>query len=154
MAAIPYHGKIKHHSALSGIIMPILLFSGVVILFWIGTESLSTGSVKRQRESLSDALSRDVVYCYAMTGRYPESLEYIKQNYGLLYNEELFYVDYQVRGSNILPDMTIIDLVDNENAGPVARMKAVIFGSLKVVFEERQRIRTNIYQRVEENGFK
>ena len=40
---------------------------------------------------------------------YPPSLEYIKEHYGLFYNEELFYIDYQPIGSNIMPDVTILD---------------------------------------------
>ena len=44
-----------------------------------------------------------------MEGAYPESLEYLKENYGLIYDEDLFFVDYKVEGSNILPDITIIE---------------------------------------------
>jgi hypothetical protein len=42
-------------------------------------------------------------------GKYPESLDYLKEHYGLTYNEDLFFVDYRVSGSNILPDVTIIE---------------------------------------------
>lgn len=93
----------------------ILLFCMVVALFIAGTGSLSKGSTKRQKESLTDALSRDIIYCYATTGHYPESLEAIRSDYGLYYNEELFYVDYQVRAQNIIPDVTIIELHPEDN---------------------------------------
>jgi hypothetical protein len=33
----------------------------------------------------------------------------LKENYGLTYDEDLFFVDYQTIGSNILPDVTIIE---------------------------------------------
>ena len=49
------------------------------------------------------------VHCYAIEGSYPESLQYLKDNYGLTYDEEKYFIDYQVLGSNILPDVTIID---------------------------------------------
>ena len=64
---------------------------------------------KRQKESLENAIMRNITYCYTVEGTYPESLAYLKENYGLTYNEDLFFVDYRVSGSNILPDVTIIE---------------------------------------------
>ncbi len=58
---------------------------------------------------MDNALTRGVTYCYTVEGSYPESLEYLKENYGLIYDEDLFFVDYKVEGSNILPDITIIE---------------------------------------------
>ena len=61
------------------------------------------------KESLTQALNRDITYCYATTGRYPESLEAIKKDYGLIYDDSLFFVDYRTQGSNIYPEVTIIE---------------------------------------------
>ena len=66
-------------------------------------------TVRRQKESLTQALNRDITYCYATTGRYPESLEAIKKDYGLIYDDSLFFVDYRTQGSNIYPEVTIIE---------------------------------------------
>ena len=38
-----------------------------------------------------------------------ESLDYLKTNYGITYNEDLFFVDYRISGANIFPDVTIIE---------------------------------------------
>ena len=54
-------------------------------------------------------LIRNITYCYAVEGSYPESLDYLKEHYGLTYDEDRFFVDYQVIGANILPDVTIIE---------------------------------------------
>ena len=62
-----------------------------------------------QKESLESALIRNITYCYAVEGSYPESLDYLKEHYGLTYDEDRFFVDYQVIGANILPDVTIIE---------------------------------------------
>jgi hypothetical protein len=97
-------------SRLSGIIylLPLLAFLLLFILFYKGINSVSATNVEKQRESLEAALNRSITQCYAVEGVYPPSLEYIKEHYGLLYDEELFYVDYQPIGSNIMPDVTII----------------------------------------------
>ena len=92
--------------------LSICVFLVVLMLFLSGISSMSAGSVARQKEALSDALQRDIVYCYATTGAYPESLDSIKEMYGLTYDEDLFYVDYHTIGSNIYPQCTIIERED------------------------------------------
>ncbi len=80
----------------------------VILVFGIGIHLVSVGNVNRQEKSLRQALENDITACYSMEGRYPDSVDYLKQNYGLVYNEKLFYVDYQVTGSNIRPIVTVI----------------------------------------------
>ncbi|WP_318583936.1 hypothetical protein [[Clostridium] scindens] len=53
-------------------------------------------------------MTRSITQCYAVEGNYPESLDYLKKSYGLHYDEDKFFVDYQPLGSNIMPDVTII----------------------------------------------
>ena len=55
---------------------------------------------------------RSITYCYSVEGAYPESLDYLRDNYGLYYDEDMFFVDYRVSGSIILPDITIIEKGD------------------------------------------
>lgn len=81
----------------------------VVAGFLLGIGSVSNQADLQQKKSLESALYKSVVQCYAMEGRYPESLAYIEDHYGLLYDRERFFVDYEVLGSNIMPDITVID---------------------------------------------
>lgn len=97
---------------LSGFLISVCAFLLILFLFIQGISSLSEGTKKHQRESLENALNRDIVYCYSVEGAYPESLDYLKDNYGLTYDEELFFVDYHVSGENIFPDVTIIERGD------------------------------------------
>jgi len=46
--------------------------------------------------------------CYAVEGCYPPSLEYLEQHYGLLYDEDSFFIDYEYYGSNLLPEVTVL----------------------------------------------
>ena len=87
----------------------LFLFILLILLFSLGTSSLSENTVRRQKDSLTQALNRDITYCYATTGQYPESLEAIKKDYGLIYDDSLFFVDYRTQGSNIYPEVTIIE---------------------------------------------
>ena len=98
----------KRSSYTRGLIVSILIFSLIFGVFLFSLEQFSKETVARQRESLEAALHQSVVYCYTLEGAYPVSLEYIKEHYGLTYNENLFFVDYRLQGANILPDITII----------------------------------------------
>ena len=55
----------------------LLLFLFLILLFTLGTSSLSENTVRR--------------------------------HYGLIYDDSLFFVDYRTQGSNIYPEVTIIE---------------------------------------------
>ena len=38
---------------------------------------------------------------------YPDSLDYLKERYGLVYNEDLFFVSYDAFASNLMPDIQV-----------------------------------------------
>lgn len=75
-----------------------------------GVASLSDTSEKSQADSLLQALKRSAVHCYAVEGRYPESLDYLKEYYGIHWNPEHYAVDYEVFASNLMPSITVIPL--------------------------------------------
>ncbi|MCI9077197.1 MAG: hypothetical protein HFH10_15770 [Dorea sp.] len=91
------------------LLLSVCVFILILFLFIQGISSVSDSTRQRQRESLENAIMRNVTYCYTVEGAYPESLDYLKDNYGLLYDEDLFFVDYRISGANILPDVTIIE---------------------------------------------
>lgn len=96
----------------SGLLLSVCIFVAVLVFFIQGLSSLSDSTRRRQKESLENAIVRSTTYCYTVEGAYPESLDYLKDNYGLAYDEDTFFVDYRVIGSNILPDITIIEKGD------------------------------------------
>ncbi len=87
---------------------PLVAFVTVLILFLIGIRSVSDTSLAKQQESLETALTRSISQCYAVEGVYPPSLEYLVNHYGLTYNPEVFLVDYEYYGSNLLPEITVL----------------------------------------------
>ncbi len=91
-----------------GLVGSIAIFLVVLFCFWAAVSTASEKTVQKQEETLETALSRSITNCYAIEGRYPESLDYLKKNYGLTYNEDLFFVDYQPLGMDIIPDVTVI----------------------------------------------
>lgn len=89
-------------------LLPAAAFIILFLLFLRGVNSVGSSTLDKQQESLETALSRSIAQCYAVEGTYPPSLEYLKEHYGLTYDEDRFFIDYQVFGSNLMPDVTVI----------------------------------------------
>ena len=92
-----------------GLPVSIAIFLLVLSLFYSGTSTMSEKAVQEQKDTLEQALRRAAVYCYSIEGVYPESLEYLEEAYGITYDKAQFFVDYQVLGSNLVPDITVIE---------------------------------------------
>lgn len=87
---------------------PLTGFAILFILFLWGVRSVSSTSLTKQQESLETALNRSISQCYAVEGTYPPSLEYLVTHYGLTYDSNVFLVDYEYYGSNLLPEITVL----------------------------------------------
>lgn len=89
----------------------LMLLLTVVVLFcvWTGISMTSARTRAQEKQSLEEAVRRDMVTCYALEGVYPESLDYLKEHYGLTYNEDRYIVNYEVLGSNLMPDVTVME---------------------------------------------
>lgn len=89
-------------------LLPIAAFVILFILFLGGVRSVSDATYEKQLESLETALSRSIAQCYAVEGMYPPDLQYLKDHYGLTYDESDFLVDYESYGSNLMPEITVL----------------------------------------------
>ena len=85
------------------------LFAVLFLMFFLGISQVSEETSEKQTETLRLAISRGIAHCYATEGQYPERLDYLLDNYGIDYDSEKYFVDYQVLGQNIFPDVTIIE---------------------------------------------
>lgn len=95
----------KRWRTVGSILVTALVFGGC----WMGIQSISIQTRKQQKISLENAIRKDMVQCYAMEGHYPESLEYLEEHYGLTWDKDHFLVAYEVLGTNMMPDVTVIE---------------------------------------------
>ena len=89
--------------------IPFLVLILLLVFMFYFTDYLSGSNNKYNKQVLEDALTRSITQCYALEGMYPPSLDYLVDNYGLTYDHEHFFVDYTYIGSNLRPDVTIIE---------------------------------------------
>lgn len=95
-------------SYLRNILISLLLFACIFAAFWLGVSSMQKKVDTEGIKTLQNAVTRSITRCYVEEGSYPESLDYLKEHYGLYYDENKYFVDYQPLGANIMPDVTII----------------------------------------------
>ena len=88
---------------------PVILLILVLGGFMFFSNSFSDVNLSYEKDLLQKALDRSITQCYALEGTYPNDLEYLEEHYGLTYNKEHFFVDYQYIGGNLRPDITIIE---------------------------------------------
>ncbi len=72
--------------------------------------SLGRISLKASEQSLAEArnnVSRSVVLCYASEGVYPETIDYLEENYGLVLDRELYIYHYRALGGNLFPEINV-----------------------------------------------
>lgn len=89
-------------------LLPLLAGIVILLLFLRGIQSVSDTTLAKQQESLETALARSIAQCYAVEGMYPPNLDYLKEHYGLTYDADMFLVDYQPIGSNLMPETTVL----------------------------------------------
>jgi len=95
----------------------LLIFAAAVVWFFLtAVSNLEAGHQAEGKAQLEQALRKTAVSCYAAEGIYPPSLEYMVEHYGIRYDEGRYLVDYQVIASNLMPDITVLE-VEHEKQG-------------------------------------
>ena len=90
-------------------LLPFVLLIILILVFAFFTNTITTSNKSGNYMVLENALDRSITQCYALEGSYPPSLSYLVENYGLTYNAEQYFIDYQYIASNLRPDVTIIE---------------------------------------------
>lgn len=89
-------------------LLTMVVFLLMIGFLYYGVSSIQRTSDEKQLENLQNSIRRSAVQCYALEGRYPESLDYLKENYGIRYDEKKYFVDYTAQSSNLMPDITVL----------------------------------------------
>lgn len=94
---------------LRGLFLPAASVAAAVC-FATALDSLDRGRDGEDLRQLEEALRRCCVACYAAEGVYPPSVDYLKERYGLQVDEERYSVHYTIFASNLMPDITVLEI--------------------------------------------
>lgn len=104
----------KSKRGTAGYIMSLAVFLAVLLLFLFCVRAMQSKSEEESLAALRDAIRRASVQCYAIEGRYPPSVEYLEEHYGIVIDRERYHVFYDGWASNVMPDITVLPAMDGE----------------------------------------
>lgn len=90
-------------------IIKILVFAAVLTAFVLLTDKIGNFRGREESRIVRDAVRRAALTCYAVEGAYPDSLDYLKENYHLSYDENQYFVTYDAFASNMTPDIYVVE---------------------------------------------
>jgi len=98
----------KRGGLLRNLLVPGVMVLAVLCLL-LAVSNLQTGESGRGRGQLEDSIRRAAVTCYAAEGIYPPTLTYLEDHYGVQVDTRRYTVYYNVFGSNLMPDITVLE---------------------------------------------
>lgn len=101
----------------TGCIVSAAAFGIVVGLFLSGVFSFLDRAEAEGADTLRSAIAQASVQCYAIEGRYPPSVEYLEEQYGIRIDRERYNVFYDGFASNIMPEITVFPVEGGESDG-------------------------------------
>ena len=78
-------------------------------VFLVAINNTAGSSREEAKKALEDSIRHSVVSCYALEGRYPPTMDYLKEHYSILLDESRYVVYYDIFASNIMPEITVIE---------------------------------------------
>ena len=89
----------------------ILIVALVLVIVLAAEQILYEKPARQVREEAAYAISQTIrdraQQCFAVEGVYPESLDYLIENYGLRINTKDYYVVYEVFADNMPPNIRV-----------------------------------------------
>ena len=59
-------------------------------------------------QAITDTIMERALQCYVIEGAYPDSLEYLEENYGLTVNKKEYLIMYTPYAENLPPDVRVL----------------------------------------------
>ena len=100
-----YHEKPKQRKVpLASLLLAVPVVAVAALVGQIGRDMDAQAA-----EALKQSVVQAAVQCYAVEGAYPESVDYLEQNYGLYINHKRYVVSYSAFASNVMPDVRVLE---------------------------------------------
>ncbi len=99
----------ERNGVLQTFLFPLLVFVFTLVCAGVSVCYFQKSSNLQSIDLLRQSARRAVVQCYAIEGCYPENVEYLEQEYGLHYNHDKYFIDYQAFASNVMPNVEVYE---------------------------------------------
>ena len=89
-------------------VIAVVLSAAVIITAVFIIRSSDESRKNENLRIIENGVRKAATECYAVEGFYPESIEYLKENYSLYIDEKICIVHYSPVSSNIMPDIRVL----------------------------------------------
>lgn len=100
------------------LILPITTFCVMVMIITHFTGVIAHKSTIENAVVVEKNIRKAAIACYAIEGSYPQEIDYLEKNYGLLLDHSQYVISYESIGSNIMPAIAVVPVgtyhFDNE----------------------------------------
>ena len=96
----------KNHNIIPYVIT-IAGFALLVMLVIVMLRGASKTSEEEGLQAAQDSIVRAIVSCYAYEGFYPDSIEYLTENYNLTIDKSRYLIHYDKAADNLMPNIII-----------------------------------------------
>ena len=100
--------KVIEQSRWRGILVTALAFLAMILVLVFGLREVGDRNDGEQTRILESAVRRAMLTCYAIEGRYPSGVEYLKEHYGIMYDSDKYIVTLSSFASNVMPDIFVL----------------------------------------------
>lgn len=88
----------------------VLLMAVLLVGVWLVVSRVDTANSGAQTQFVYDAVHNAALTCYAVEGAYPDDLDYLRENYGLAYDQSRYFVTYDAFASNLVPEIYVVEV--------------------------------------------
>jgi hypothetical protein len=97
----------KNKSIFPAVVISIVGFAAVILLLGVLLGNAADTSSEEALNAVRDSIIRASVTCYAIEGVYPESLQYLIDNYSLAVDINRYNVYYSRISDNLMPTIIV-----------------------------------------------
>lgn len=90
-------------------IVPLVIFAAMMAWFLLAMRNADSSAKQKELSALKSNVENGITMCYAVEGAYPESVEYLTENYGLVYDKDKYIIDYSRFADNIRPSVNVLE---------------------------------------------
>lgn len=85
----------------------VIFFIIILVCFSFAFDDIKSTNKEEQLNQTKASIQKSVVLCYSTEGQFPPDIQYLKDNYGLIINNDKYIVHYEIFASNIMPDIKV-----------------------------------------------
>ena len=88
----------------------VLLIAAMLVGVWVLASRVGTAQSGAETQYVYDAVHDAALTCYAVEGAYPDDIDYLRDNYGLAYDESRYMVSYDAFAINQVPAIFVTEV--------------------------------------------